>query len=328
LSVDSNKHYRRPNNCKYRKDSDSGTDYYYKNGPGRRLKAVASHSPHAQPNTKAYSRHIPNEAAMHHTERKSFKLPCKYTIAASWAALRKAWLGFKIANSNDDIQKKRHYSRIIRKLQLEMGIGKTHFDLDILDDETIWQIEQEVKALESPMRQEIEDDANGLTDDDSLRDRDYDYDTLLTESMEKIKQNASPPPDGKALSVHFNREQNCQITSRDYRGSSADVNEFTYRPAPNEDKFPVYFSREKNCFVVRQDTANTAADVNEFTYHKDRSMDYMPQFDAIANPKPTGNSNKKTNSCYYKAKPEDSYQKKSSFACYYKSKPMPESEIT
>ena len=115
LSVNSNKHYRRPNNWKYRKDSDSGTDYYYKNGPGRRLKAVASHSPHAQPNTKAYSRHIPNEAAMHHTERKSFKLPCKYTIAASWAALRKAWLGFKIANSNDDIQKKRHYSRIIRE---------------------------------------------------------------------------------------------------------------------------------------------------------------------------------------------------------------------
>jgi len=144
-----------------------------------------------------------------------------------------------------------------------MGIGKTHFDLDILDDETIWQIEQEVKALEAPMRQEIDDDANGLTDDDSLRDRDYDYDTLLTESMEKIKQNTSPPPDGKVLSVHFNREQNCQITSRDNRGSSADVNEFRYHPTPNEDKFPVYFSREKNCFVVRQDTANTAADVNE-----------------------------------------------------------------
>lgn len=81
---------------------------------------------------------------MHHTDRKSFTLPCQYTIAASWGALRKAWLGFKIANSKDDTQKKRHYSPIIRKLQLEMGIGKTHFDLDILDDETIWQIEQEV----------------------------------------------------------------------------------------------------------------------------------------------------------------------------------------
>jgi hypothetical protein len=264
---------------------------------------------------------------MHHTERKSFKLPCKYTIAASWAALRKAWLGFKIANSNDDTQKKRHYSRIIRKLQLEMGIGKTHFDLDILDDETIWQIEQEVKALEASMRQEIDDDANGLTDDDSLRDRDYDYDTLLTESMEKIKQYASPPPDGKVLSVHFNREQNCQITSRDNRGSS-DVNELRYHPTPNEDKFPVYFSREKNCFVVRQDTANAAANVNGFKYHQDRSMDYMPQLDANANPKPTGNSHKKTNSCNYKSKPDDNYQKKSSFACYYKSRPKPESKIT
>jgi len=55
-----------------------------------------------------------------------------------------------------------------------MGIGKTHFDLDILDDETIWQIEQEVKALEAPMRQEIDDDVNGLTDEDNLRERDYD----------------------------------------------------------------------------------------------------------------------------------------------------------
>ena len=190
---------------------------------------------------------------MHHTERKSFELPCKYTIAASWAALRKAWLGFKIANSNDDTQKKRHYSRIIRKLQLELG---------------------------------------------------------------------------KVLSVHFNREQNCQITSRDNRGSSADANEFTYHPTPNEDKFPVYFSREKNCFVVRQDTSNTAADVNESRYDHDRTMDYMPQLDATANPKPTGNSNKKTNSCYYKHKPDDNYQKKRSFACYYKSKPKPESEIT
>lgn len=225
-------------------------------------------------------------------------------------------------------KKKRHYSRIIRKLQLEMGIGKTHFDLDILDDETIWQIEQEVKALEAPMRQEIDDDVNGLTDDDNLRERDYDYDTLLTESMEKTKQNASPPPDGKVLSVHFRREQNCQIASRDNRGSSADVNEFTYHPAPNEDKFPVYFSREKNCFVVRQDTASSAAHVNEFTYHQDRSMDYMPQLDATANPKPTGNSNKKRNSCFYKSKPNGNYQKKSSFACYYKSKPKPESEIT
>jgi hypothetical protein len=130
------------------------------------------------------------------------------------------------------------------------------------------------------------------------------------------------------LSVHFKREQNCQITSRDNRGTPADVNEFIYIPAPDEDKFPVYFSREKNCFVVRQDTSNTPADVNEFIYHHDRSMDYMPQLDATANPKTNGNSNKKRNSCYHKSKPNGNYQKKRSYACYYKSKPKPESEIT
>ena len=34
--------------------------------------------------------------------------------------------------------------------------------------------------------------ASGLNDDDNARGRDYDYDTLLTESMEKIKQNGLP----------------------------------------------------------------------------------------------------------------------------------------
>ena len=61
---------------------------------------------------------------------------------------------------------------------MEMGIRKTHFNIDILDDETIWQIEQEVKALETRRRQEMDVSASGLNDVDSARDRDYDYDTL------------------------------------------------------------------------------------------------------------------------------------------------------
>ena len=95
------------------------------------------------------------------------------------------------------------------------------------------------------------------------------------------------------LSVHFRREQNCQIASRDNRGSSADVNEFTYHHAPYEDKFPVHFSREKNCYVVRKDATHTEADGKEFTHHHDRSLDYMPQLDATAILNPDGNSNKK-----------------------------------
>ena len=71
---------------------------------------------------------------MHHAERKAFVIPCSYTLAQSWAALRKAWLAFKIANSNGDIQTMRDYARIIRTLQLQMGIPGTIFDDDIFDE--------------------------------------------------------------------------------------------------------------------------------------------------------------------------------------------------
>ena len=71
---------------------------------------------------------------MHHAERKAFVLPCRYTLAQSWAALRKAWLAFKIANANGNIQAKRDYARIIRTLQTQMGIRGTIFEDNIFDE--------------------------------------------------------------------------------------------------------------------------------------------------------------------------------------------------
>lgn len=69
---------------------------------------------------------------MHHTERKSFELPCGMTLAESWGGLRKAWLGFKIANANNDALLMTHYATFIRKVQIEMGIQVTEFDPNIL----------------------------------------------------------------------------------------------------------------------------------------------------------------------------------------------------
>ena len=104
--------YRRKNYCNNSRFSELSHDNYYKNGPGRRLKAVALHSSYGQHNTKAYPRHINNEAAMSHTE--TFLLPCGKTLGHSWGASRMAWHGFKIANGNNDTQKKIHYSRIYK----------------------------------------------------------------------------------------------------------------------------------------------------------------------------------------------------------------------
>ncbi len=99
-------------------------------------RAVASRSIPGEHNPRALSRLIHNELNLDHLERKSFLLPCGKTVAESWAGLRKAWLGFKIALSNGNVDKMKYYASFITKVQMEMGIEVTNFDTDILDEES------------------------------------------------------------------------------------------------------------------------------------------------------------------------------------------------
>jgi len=103
-------------------------------------KAVASHSSYGQRNPHSLSSIIENEDGMNHIERKSFRLPCGRTLAESWAALRKAWLGFKIALSNGDRERMSYYASFIVKVQTEMGIEVTDFDTDIIDEDSLLSI--------------------------------------------------------------------------------------------------------------------------------------------------------------------------------------------
>jgi hypothetical protein len=91
---------------------------------------------------------------MHHAERKAFVLPCRYTLAQSWAALRKAWLAFKTANANGDIQTMRDYAPIIRTLQIQMGIRGTIFEDYIFDEEDERDLLVEVSRLEMPWKKQ------------------------------------------------------------------------------------------------------------------------------------------------------------------------------
>ena len=102
---------------------------FYK--PGRR--AVGSRSRWGSHNMRAISRYIPHEIDMSVDERKDTILPCGYTIAQSWAALRKSWLGFNISHCNGDWPGMSKYAYQIRKLQIQMGIQLTHFDPAIID---------------------------------------------------------------------------------------------------------------------------------------------------------------------------------------------------
>ncbi len=51
----------------------------------------------------------------------------KYTEAQTWAALKKAWKGYKIAKAQNDTEKKEEYAKRIRTLQRELGLKETEF---------------------------------------------------------------------------------------------------------------------------------------------------------------------------------------------------------
>jgi hypothetical protein len=61
-------------------------------------------------NRNGLSRYLTDEISMPSEDRKNFVLPCGFTLAQSWAALRKCWKGFYIARSRDDSDKMAEYA--------------------------------------------------------------------------------------------------------------------------------------------------------------------------------------------------------------------------
>jgi hypothetical protein len=150
---------------------------YYRVSRNRWHKAVSSHSPYGSRNPDALSRYIPDEDILHHKERKSFLLPCGWTLAQSWAALRKAWLGFKIALSNGDMVLMTHYASFITRVQTEMGIRVTDFDSDILDEQNDDEISRNCfykKQPETKVR---------------LEEKSVDYDSVMEKARDSANTN-------------------------------------------------------------------------------------------------------------------------------------------
>lgn len=115
-------------------------------------------------------------------ERKNTELPCGYSLAQSWCALRSSWIGFNIAHSGGNHDKMKYYASFIRKLQKEMGIEVTKFDADILDGD-----EDDLKKSEGGV------DTQEGTDDLPEAEGDPDYDTILGEARTKLKREHAPP---------------------------------------------------------------------------------------------------------------------------------------
>jgi hypothetical protein len=215
---------------------------------------------------------------MHHAERKAFVLPCHYTLAQSWAALRKAWLAFKIANSKGDIQTMRDYARIIRKLQLQMGIRGIIFDDDIFDKEDERDLLLEISRLEMPWnkQQQIALDrgpdyeafSNNMTSDKPIEDpRNEIFDSLSAKVEEHIiNTNSCPAPPFTRVDVVERKTSTNSCPAPPV--TRVDVVE--RKTSTNSCPGPLYYgeagTEKHNQRVIKESIEN-----NEFQYYVDSS---------------------------------------------------------
>lgn len=128
--------------------------------------------------------------------RKKFVLPCGRTLAASWAALRKCWLGFNIAKSQDNILRVQEYAYRIRKIQNQMGIKPTDFDHDIIDENTAMLIDMEYRS-QSPLNHETN------AEESRTETSEMDYEGIMMGSINDTAK--MPGPRKEIFTVHESR---------------------------------------------------------------------------------------------------------------------------
>jgi hypothetical protein len=125
---------------------------------------------------------------MHHVERKEYLLPCGFRVHESWAALRRSWLGFKIAHSRGDMAKMKYYAAFIHKVQKELGIGLTVFEPGLLDYEERTNSEGQP---DTPNAEDAED--RSLTIANSVSESDMESLPDFEEIMTNVSANIAVP---------------------------------------------------------------------------------------------------------------------------------------
>jgi hypothetical protein len=180
-----------------------------------RRKAVRSHAVWARNNPNALSKHIPNELYLSADERKNTVLPCGYTLAQSWAALRKSWLGFHISHSNKDLARMSEYSHRIKMLQRQIGIQVTKFDPNIPEDKGYEEADEE--------NEDVRNVTIDIDEEESLPE----YDEILQEARVNLDgENAqSPEPRNEIFTTHAVKRRNSETHVRQAENRLLEIGE-------------------------------------------------------------------------------------------------------
>jgi hypothetical protein len=94
-----------------------------------------------------------------------------------WGALRRAWVGYVIAKSQDDLEKMKKYAVVIRKFQRRLNIAISDFiDIGVYGFEQDFENKEEDDdsklAVYDPWSSERVGDTKGAEDEDMDEDRD------------------------------------------------------------------------------------------------------------------------------------------------------------
>jgi hypothetical protein len=153
-------------------------------------------------NPSVMSQYIPNENAMTSDERKHTELPCGYTLAQSWCALRRSWVGFNIAHSKGDHDNMKYYASFIRKVQTEMGIDVTKFDPETLDE------------AEEDKESENEGDSQKDIEEVEKANDEPNYDDILGEVHTRLKSEHTSCPGPREQIFAKNHEKSENVDSQ------------------------------------------------------------------------------------------------------------------
>lgn len=126
-------------------------------------------------------------------EKQNEMLPCGFTVAQSWSALRKNWLGYKIAKRQGKPEEMFEYARIINKIRGQLEIPILPFEA--LNASAIDFFETEMKAAEPGMHGQLSHSCKYIIDEsrEPVNERVPNYDLVMHESFLELGKPAPPP---------------------------------------------------------------------------------------------------------------------------------------
>src|ERR1051326_1414398 len=186
------------------------TKYKWKHAVGVRAKPAREKIVDSNP--LAFSQDRPEERTMDWRARGEIILPSGFKVSESWAAIRKSWHGYKSALKDGDAQKAKMYAWNINKVQKELGIPVTPFEILSLEDYK--NLEMEMSHINAAADSQRAAKVHEISREIGINERTVDYDSVMHDAKNEL---INMPPARKEIFApyHSREDKACAIEIED-----------------------------------------------------------------------------------------------------------------